>query len=688
MKRELDRLRDKLSPEEDRKTWSKLRGALREEREKKTAGHWLAILPGRYTIAATAAVVVLVSLTMILSTGVWDDRATNVDGIEDGARSLGERRSVPTDVGDHSPLPGANVARIARPQGQGEAARRRAGLTDVPVASVPQAIALQEGEIAKGGDLHVSGGRSNEVQSQVDGIPVRDPRPGGQAVTVKVNAQMDAEALADLQSLGYVHGSKHRNPPPRDEHRSRTGGTETVNAELADDMFFEHAGVHPFIDTVEDALSTFGLDVDTGSYTVCRRYLSEGSLPPEAAVRVEEFINYFAHDYAPPTEDDFGIHIAGMPSPFAHVDDGNYWLLRIGISGRIVEEKERKPAQIALVIDTSGSMREGRRLELVKDALEELIDELRPSDRVGIVTFGSSGRVLLPMQKVRGGHDLIRAIDRLRPNGSTNAAQGLELGYEMLRENARRDWIHRVILFSDGVANQGITGFDEILDWVRRDSDQITLTTIGVGMGNYNDILMERLADAGDGQYAYVDDYEEALRILRDNLTGTLEIIARNTKAQIEFDPERVVRYRLLGYENRAIRDQDFRNDRIDAGEIGAGHEVTVLYEVKLAPEVRGNRLAEVRLRYEVPFEDDYIELTEPVEMDDLSDSVDEAPADLILDACVAEFAEILRGSYWAHDSKMSDVLDLLDELPREMRRREEIREFIRLVERAEEMGD
>ena len=572
-------------------------------------------------------------------------------------------------------------------------------LSDLPVDDIDETISLQGG-IAQDGELHFRGGHASEVQYQVDGVPVKDPLVGGQAVKIPTPS---SEELSRFRSLGYVRGTQGRNPKPpteptwggirdlygsSEEQRSRTGGTATVNDELADDMFFEHAGVNPFIDAAEDALSTFSLDVDTGSYTLCRRYINEGSIPPEAAVRVEEFINYFTRDYAPPEEDDFSIQIDGMPSPFAHVDDGTYQLLRIGIRGRVVEEEARRPAQIALVIDTSGSMRDGGRLELVKDALEELIDELRPSDRVGIVTFGSAGRVLLPMQKVRGGLDLQRAIQRLRPGGSTNAAQGLDLGYEMLRENARRDWIHRVIFLSDGVANQGITGFDEILDWVKRDSDQITLTTIGVGMGNYNDVLMERLADAGDGQYAYVDDHEEALRVLRDNLTGTLEIIARNTKAQIEFNPERVARYRLLGYENRAIRDQDFRNNRVDAGEIGAGHEVTALYEVKLAPKTRAGRLADVRLRYEIPFGDRYIELKESVRGEDLSRSVDSAPDDLIFDACVAEFAEILRGSYWASDSKTGDVLDLLDELPRSMRRREEIYEFIRLVERVEELED
>ncbi len=471
--------------------------------------------------------------------------------------------------------------------------------------------------------------------------------------------------------------------PARPPYPSLTGGRRPVNDELADDMYFRHYGANPFIEADEDALSTFALDVDTGSYTICRRYITEGHLPPPEAVRVEEFVNFFKKNYDPPRHDDFSIRVDGMPSPFAHVKDGRYRLLRIGIRGRVIDWRDRLPAQVVLVIDTSGSMDMGNRLPLLKESLNMLLDELRPDDEIGVVEFGTRARVVLPLRPVYEGRDVRRAIDRLRAGGSTNAEGGLRLGYDMMRRYERRGWIHRIIFCSDGVANVGNTGWESILENVRRDSDDIMLSTIGFGMGNYNDILMERLADAGDGQYSYVDDLREAKRVLRENITGTLQTIARDAKAQIEFDPRYVDKYRLLGYENRDVRDEDFRNDYVDAGDIGAGHEVTVLYEVELKPEARRAHVATVRLRYEPPDGGRAIELEKRVTSGDFAREVGDAPADLVVDACVAEFAEILRGSYWAKDGSLEDVLDLLRDAERRTRPAPEVRELEDLIRKA-----
>lgn len=464
---------------------------------------------------------------------------------------------------------------------------------------------------------------------------------------------------------------------------SLTGGQRPVNDQLADDMFFQSYGTNPFIDAEEDALSTFGLDVDTGSYTICRRYINEGQLPPPDAVRVEEFVNFFPKDFDPPDSGDFSIHTDGMPSPFAHVRDGNYYLLRIGIRGRVVDDRHRKPAQIVLVIDTSGSMGMGNRLPLLKSAMEVLLDELRPDDEIGIVEFGSQAREVMPLTRVSEGDDILRAIRSLRDGGSTNAEHGLKLGYKMLRRGAREGRLHRIIFCSDGVANVGNTGWESILENVRKESDEISLTTIGFGMGNYNDVLMEQLADAGDGQYAYVDNMREAKRVLRQNLTGTLQTIAKDAKAQIEFYPDYVIKYRLLGYENRDIRDEDFRDDTIDAGEIGAGHEVTVLYEVKLQEKLHKGAMATVHLRYEDPETGRVREIDEPVSPRFVSRDLPYPPADLVMDACVAEFAEILKHSYWAKDSELEDVLDLLRDADERMTSRADVDELIGLVKKA-----
>jgi Ca-activated chloride channel family protein len=510
---------------------------------------------------------------------------------------------------------------------------------------------------------NMRGGRSGEVQHMMS--------PEGQS--------------HEVQKLYRPKSFNPLSPPP---YPSLTGGQRPVNDELADDMFFRHYGTNPFIEADEDALSTFALDVDTGSYTICRRYINEGHLPPPEAVRVEEFVNSFKKNYTPPREDDFSIHVDGMPSPFAHVKDGRYRLLRIGIRGRVVDQRDRTPAQVVLVIDTSGSMDMGNRLPLLKESLMVLLDELRPDDEIGIVEFGSRARAVLPLTPVHEGGDVRRAIDRLYADGSTNAEHGLELGYEMMRRGARRGWIHRIIFCSDGVANVGNTGWESILESVKRDSDDIMLSTIGFGMGNYNDILMERLADAGDGQYSYVDNLSEAKRVLRENITGTLQTIARDTKAQIEFDPTYVDKYRLLGYENRDVRDEDFRNDDVDAGELGAGHEVTVLYEVELKDVSPRAHVATVRLRYERPEGGGVIELEGYVSGEDLARKVRDAAPDLVVDACVAEFAEILRGSYWAKDGSLRDVLDLLRDAERERRPSAEVRELEDLVRKAISLED
>jgi Ca-activated chloride channel family protein len=470
---------------------------------------------------------------------------------------------------------------------------------------------------------------------------------------------------------------------------SLTGGSRPVNDQLADDMFFQNYGTNPFIDADEDALSTFGLDVDTGSYTISRRYINEGHLPPPDAVRVEEFVNFFPKDFDPPRRGDFAIHVDGMPSPFAHVKDSRYYLLRVGIRGRVVDDRNRKPAQVVLVIDTSGSMGMGNRLPLLKSAMEVLLDELRHDDEIGIVEFGSQAREVLPLTPIgEGEREIYRAIRSLRDGGSTNAEHGLQLGYQMMRRYERRGYIHRIIFCSDGVANVGNTGWESILESVRRDRDEIQLTTIGFGMGNYNDILMEQLADAGDGQYAYVDNMREAKRVLRQNLTGTLQTIAKDAKAQIEFDPDYVVKYRLLGYENRDIRDEDFRDDTIDAGEIGAGHEVTVLYEVKLQEKLHKGTMATVHLRYEDPESGRVREIDEPVSPRFVRREFDDTPPDFVMDACVAEFAEILRHSYWAKDSELEDVYDLLRDAEDRMTSRADVDELLDLMKKAMRIED
>ena len=347
-----------------------------------------------------------------------------------------------------------------------------------------------------------------------------------------------------------------------------TGGNTTVNGEPYDATFFENYGTNPFIDTEDDHLSTFALDVDTASYTVIRRFLRDGNWPDKDAVRVEEVINYFDWRYADPEEGAFSLHLEGAPSPFG---GDKYWLVKIGVQGRHINTEQRQDAMLTFVIDVSGSMAAENRLGMVKRALHLLVNELRSSDRVAIVVYGSDARMVLPPTRASNSETILEAIDRLEPEGATNAAAGLQMAYQVASEAYREGEINRLILCSDGVANVGVTGADEILATIERFARRnIALSTVGFGMGNFNDVMMEQLADKGNGNYAYVDTLEEARRIFVENLTGTLQTIARDAKMQVEFNPQVVSRYRLLGYENRDVADQDFRNDKVDAGEVGA----------------------------------------------------------------------------------------------------------------------
>ena len=451
----------------------------------------------------------------------------------------------------------------------------------------------------------------------------------------------------DGDDAAYGYGP----PPPASSFPT---GLNPPNGAAFDDVFFKDYGTHPFIDTEDDHLSTFGMDVDTASYSVMRRYIQDNLLPPPEAVRVEEFINAFDYSYEPPLQEAFAIHIEGAPSKFG---EGNRLkLLRIGIQGRVVQSEDRKDAILTFVIDVSGSMAMENRLELVKQSLRILVDQLRPGDEIGIVAYSTRARVLLPHTGVEDRRRILRAIDSLVPEDATNAEAGLRLGYELALENVRFGSINRVILCSDGVANVGQTGPDAILREVRDHVNEgITLTTIGVGMGNFNDILMEQLANNGNGSYAYVDTLAEARRIFVENLTGTLQVIARDAKVQLDFNPRVVSRFRLLGYENRRLDHEEFRDDDADGGEIGSGHSVTALYEIKLHEGPVG-RLATVFIRHEDPDSRRVTEVSKDIFAAELSAEFEDASPEFQLAAAVAEFGEILGDSFWAQEGSLETV--------------------------------
>ncbi len=499
-------------------------------------------------------------------------------------------------------------------------------------------------------------------------VPTGTPAPAAprDAALLRIRS-MSAQSgqLADPDGLHYALGA---------------GGTDTVNDAAYDLIFFKHYGVNPFIDTEDDRFSTFAMDVDTASYTVARRFIMDGNLPLPEAVRVEEFVNYFDHGYEPPEEEAFAIHIEGSPSPFG---GPNHLLMRVGLKGKMIPADERKDATLIFVIDVSGSMNRGDRLGLVKRSLELLVGQLRPQDKVGIVIYGSRGHVLLEPTAGSNTETIMGAINALRSEGSTNAAEGLELGYRMAEGELHPGRITRVMLLSDGVANVGDTGPDSILKLIKNQVEEgVTLSTVGFGMGNYNDILMEQLANDGNGAYAYVDTLKEAQRIFVENLTGTLQVIALDSKVQVDFNPDVVSRYRLLGYENRRVDDEDFRNDQVDAGEVGAGHSVTALYELKLREDAQG-QMAEVFVRYEDPDSRNVTELSRAFNTDQLADSFEQSAPTFRLAAVAAELAEILRESYWAQDGSLENLAQTAADVSGLFPENADVAELVGLIEQA-----
>ncbi len=469
-------------------------------------------------------------------------------------------------------------------------------------------------------------------------------------------------------------------PPPTQALQPTREAALEPTAILPRDMFFQNYGVNPFEDTYEDHLSTFALDVDTASYSIARRYLADGILPPAEAIRVEEFVNYFKQDYPIPPDIAFGIYADGAASPFHY--DGTH-ILRFGIQGYSVSEAERQPASLTFVIDVSGSMAQENRLELVKRSLQLLVDRLRPDDTVAIVVYGSEARVVLHPTSGEDRATILSAIYSLSPEGATNAEAGLRLGYQVATRAFRFDGINRVILCSDGVANVGATGPQAILESARGYAAQgITLTTVGFGMGNFNDVLMEQLADDGDGHYAYVDTLDEAEKLFVEDLTSTLQVIALDAKVQVDFNPDVVARYRLIGYENRAVADENFRNDAVDAGELGAGHTATALYAVQLIPGAQG-RIATVQLRWEDPQTHQVAEINGNFNTFDLVPAFEGTSARYQLAVVVAQYAELLRRSPWAAQTSFDQLLAHASRLASALPGDTSVSEFASLVSRA-----
>lgn len=404
-----------------------------------------------------------------------------------------------------------------------------------------------------------------------------------------------------------------------------------------DDNVFVDSGDSTFVSCASDAESTFGLDVDTGSYRVARTTLDMATRPDPASIRVEEWVNAFTYGDPDPQGSDLGVVVESGQAP--HTTDGTQ-LVRVGVTTRAIDDASRPPANITFVVDTSGSMDIRERLGTVKASLALLVQHLNDGDTLSIVEYGSEARVLLEPTPVQDVDRIVAVIDAMRSEGSTNMEAGLMLGYDQARAAFRPGGLNVVVLASDGVANVGSTDPTVLTEQITKAGEQgIHLVTVGYGMGNYNDFLMEQLADRGDGFYSYVDTLAEARRLFVSDLTPTLTVVAKDAKIQVRFDPAVVDTYRLIGYENRMMDDEQFDNAAADAGELGAGHRVSALYEVRLKAGATGPAAAEVALRW-TSTEGGAQELRRPVTL-----SSGAVPTATKLAATVAGVAEVLRGN-------------------------------------------
>jgi Ca-activated chloride channel family protein len=465
--------------------------------------------------------------------------------------------------------------------------------------------------------------------------------------------------------------------PPAPSVSSATRARETPATFTGDTH--AHVRPNPFTLTQDDALSTFAVDVDTASYAYFRRSVGTGSLPSADSVRVEEWVNYFRYRLPPPTEGNFRVDLEGAPSPFT----AGRHLIKVGLQARNVSKSQRKPMHLVFLVDTSGSMSGADRLDLAKRAMHLAVDGLNETDTVAVVTYAGSVREVLGSTPASQREAILSAIDSLNTGGGTAMGSGLELAYRNAAKHVAPGVVSRVIVLTDGDTNIGpnLTGealLSSVHGYVK---EGVTLSTIGFGMGNYRDDLMEALADKGNGNCFYIDSEREARRVFQERLTGTLEVVAQDVKVQVDFDKTAVRGYRLLGYENRNVADKDFRNDKVDAGEVGAGHTVTALYEVELTGE--GTHVATVRVRAKQPGGVEASEQRFGIEREQLRASLDAASKDLRFAAAVAGTADVLRGAKPASDWSLATAEALAEGAVDDLQDRAE---FVTLLRRVRQL--
>ncbi len=454
-----------------------------------------------------------------------------------------------------------------------------------------------------------------------------------------------------------------------------------------------------FHEALQNPLSTFSIDVDNASYSNIRRYLTEGQLPPADAVRIEEMINYFSYNYPQPTgEHPFSIYNEVAACPW----NKDHLLVHIGLQGKSPDYENLKPSNLVFLIDVSGSMDEPNKLPLVKKSMEILVENLSRHDRVAMVVYAGNAGVVLPSTSMEDKEDILEALDDLQAGGSTAGGEGLQLAYKIAKQNLLKDGNNRVILCTDGDFNVGISSTSELVRFIEeKRKDDIYLTICGFGMGNYKDGRLEEISNAGNGNYFYIDNRKEAEKVFAKELRANLFTIAKDVKIQVEFNPQTVEAYRLIGYENRMLAKEDFNDDQKDAGELGAGHTVTALYEIvpkgkpysggkvdklkyqqtSLSPNANEKDLLTVKLRYKPIKSENSNLLSEIITIDEITGK---PSADFRFSAAVAEFGMLLINSEFKGSSSFSQI----EELAKETSGDPEKEEMLELIGKAEKLSD
>ncbi|AIY67457.1 vWA domain-containing protein [Pseudoalteromonas piratica] len=530
------------------------------------------------------------------------------------------------------------------------------------------------------GTLFISGCSNKESETTI----AKQPENEKQAQTTKENKEIaevekivvTGSRLADVQTDGgaveYMKASqpqvlmaapairKRIAPPPPPEYFTQPQNQDNYLPSDSNGVF--QAATTP--------LSTFSVDVDTGSYANVRSYLSMGQKPPQDAVREEAFINYFDYNYRVPEDKSqpFATFTELAPAPWS--DERH--ILRIGLQGFDLPVSERKPSNLVFLLDVSGSMHDKNKLPLLVQSLTMMVKQLSARDTVSLVTYAGNTELVLSPTKGNEKQTIINALQKLQAGGGTHGESGIKMAYHAAKKAFIKGGVNRIILATDGDFNVGTTNIDALKEMIADKRKQgISLTTLGFGRGNYNDAMMEQLANIGDGNHAYIDTLHEAQKVLLRQMSGTLQSIANDVKIQLEFNPAHVKEYRLIGYQNRLLKDEDFNNDKVDAGEIGAGHTVTALYELTLA----GNKgqvdalryqqkqvvsaseeLLQVKIRYKLPGETESKLISQVVNKQQVLNDFDSASLDFKFATSVAAFAQKLKQSQYLGSMNYQDI--------------------------------